>query len=273
MPQKMRALLDAFVAGLNAYLADHPEVRPRLLTRFEPWYPLAFIRFNYYQSGFFWGAGFQPSDLQVAMDDALVGSTHLGSNGGVIGPTKSATGHSMLFINPHLSFFGYGQVYEGHVKSDEGWNFTGYTRLGFPFPYVGHNESLGWVSTDNAADQADLGVEAGEQERPRPELTHGVARGHERTGEVLRGVEDRRAAGPEEGVRHLANDRVEPVERLVHDLAAQGRARPFAEQRQLLEPEDALVLALDEIQDPHNLGAVCRVAESAGCSGVVLPER
>ena len=33
------------------------------------------------------------------------------------------------------------------------------------------------------------------------------------------------------------------------------------------------MLALDEVQDPHNLGAVCRVAESAGCAGVVLPER
>jgi penicillin amidase len=66
----------------------------------------------------------------------------------------------MLFINPHLPFFGSGQVYEGHVNSKEsGWNFTGYTRLGFPFPYVGHNESLGWVSTDNAADQADLYAE------------------------------------------------------------------------------------------------------------------
>jgi acyl-homoserine-lactone acylase len=159
MPRPMRALLDAFVAGLNAYLADHPDVRPRLLTRFEPWYPLAFIRYNYYQSGFFWSAGFRPSDLQVAADDALVGSKDLGSNGWVIGPSKSATGHAMLFINPHLPFFGYGQVYEGHIKSGEGWNFSGYTRLGFPFPYVGHNESLGWVSTDNAADQADLYVE------------------------------------------------------------------------------------------------------------------
>src|SRR5438094_229818 len=73
---------------------------------------------------------------------------------------KGRSGHAMLFINPHLSFFGPGQVYEGHVNSKEsGWNFTGYTRFGFPFPYVGHNESLGWVSTDNAADQADLYAE------------------------------------------------------------------------------------------------------------------
>jgi acyl-homoserine lactone acylase PvdQ len=49
-----------------------------------------------------------------------------------------------------------GQVYEGHVHSDEGWDFTGYTRFGFPFPYVGHNADLGWVSTDNAADLEDV---------------------------------------------------------------------------------------------------------------------
>ena len=177
MPKKMRALLDGFVAGLNAYLADHPDVKPRLLTRFEPWYPLAFIRYNYYQSGFFWGAGFQPTDFALESDfggtDLVLGvgcqvsgcddltpdTRHLGSNGWVIGPSKSATGHAMLFINPHLPFFGPGQVYEGHVNSKEsGWNFTGYTRLGFPLPYVGHNESLGWVSTDNAGDQADLYV-------------------------------------------------------------------------------------------------------------------
>jgi len=159
MPERMRKLLDAFAAGLNAYLADHPDVHPRLLTRFEPWYPLAFIRYNYYQNGFFWSAGLEPGDFEVALDDASLHLKDFGSNGWVIGPAKSATGHAMLFINPHLPFFGSGQVYEGHIKSDEGWNFTGYTRFGFPFPYVGHNESLGWVSTDNAADQADLYLE------------------------------------------------------------------------------------------------------------------
>lgn len=159
MPRKMRALLDGFARGLNAYLADHPDVHPRLLTRFEPWYPLAFIRYNYYQGGFFYSSGLRQADLEAASIED-VRPADLGSNGWVIGPTKSTTGHAMLFINPHLPFFGPGQVYEGHVNSKEtGWNFTGYTRLGFPFPYVGHNESLGWVSTDNSADQADLYVE------------------------------------------------------------------------------------------------------------------
>ncbi|MGQ0639862.1 MAG: penicillin acylase family protein [Gemmatimonadaceae bacterium] len=120
MPRKMRALLDAFAAGLNAYLADHPDVRPRLLTRFEPWYPLAFIRYNYYQTGFIFSAGLRPGEFQAAVDDASFSSKDFGSNGWVIGPRKSATGHAMLFINPHLPFFGPGQVYEGHIKSAGG---------------------------------------------------------------------------------------------------------------------------------------------------------
>jgi 23S rRNA (guanosine2251-2'-O)-methyltransferase len=37
--------------------------------------------------------------------------------------------------------------------------------------------------------------------------------------------------------------------------------------------DDALVVVLDEVQDPRNLGAVCRVAETAGAAGVVIPER
>jgi penicillin amidase len=143
------------VAGLNYYLATHPEVRPLLLTRFEPWYPLAFIRYNYYQSGFVWSSGVRDEELRLARGEAERDDNR-GSNGWVVGPSRSASGHALLFINPHLPYFGSGQVYEGHVQSEEGWDFSGYTRFGFPLPYVGHNGSLGWVSTDNAADQADL---------------------------------------------------------------------------------------------------------------------
>ena len=56
-------------------------------------------------------------------------------------------------------------------------------------------------------------------------------------------------------------------------ICAEVEAYPYADADALLDAEDALVVALDEVQDPHNLGAVCRVAESAGCAGVVLPER
>lgn len=162
LDRRMKALADGFAAGINFWLERHPSAPRRLLSRVEPWYSLAFIRYNYYQNGFAGASGVRRQELILAQhtppdDPALRGAT--GSNGWVVGPSRSATGRALLFINPHLPFFGPGQVYEGHVKSDEGWNFTGYTRFGFPLPYVGHNERVGWVSTDNAADVSDAYIE------------------------------------------------------------------------------------------------------------------
>jgi 23S rRNA (guanosine2251-2'-O)-methyltransferase len=50
---------------------------------------------------------------------------------------------------------------------------------------------------------------------------------------------------------------------------------PYADPGGLFDGDDGqgLVVALDQIQDPHNLGAVCRAAEVAGAAGVVIPER
>lgn len=58
-------------------------------------------------------------------------------------------------------------------------------------------------------------------------------------------------------------------------VVAEVDAYPYADPDSLFEGDDGqgLVVALDQIQDPHNLGAVCRAAEVAGAAGVVIPER
>jgi 23S rRNA (guanosine2251-2'-O)-methyltransferase len=71
---------------------------------------------------------------------------------------------------------------------------------------------------------------------------------------------------------------VDEIERLSETRDHQGVCAEVAPYRyanaaSLLDADDALVICLDEVQDPHNLGAVCRVAESAGAAGVVIPER
>jgi 23S rRNA (guanosine2251-2'-O)-methyltransferase len=70
----------------------------------------------------------------------------------------------------------------------------------------------------------------------------------------------------------------EELERLCGSSEHQGVVAevdpyPYADPTRLLDDEDALVVALDQVQDPHNLGAVCRAAELAGAAGVVIPER
>jgi 23S rRNA (guanosine2251-2'-O)-methyltransferase len=48
---------------------------------------------------------------------------------------------------------------------------------------------------------------------------------------------------------------------------------PYADPDSLLERPNALVVALDQVQDPRNLGAVCRSAEAVGAAGLVIPSR
>ena len=47
----------------------------------------------------------------------------------------------------------------------------------------------------------------------------------------------------------------------------------YADADALLALPEPLIVALDQVQDPQNLGAVCRSAECAGAAGVVMPER
>jgi 23S rRNA (guanosine2251-2'-O)-methyltransferase len=56
-------------------------------------------------------------------------------------------------------------------------------------------------------------------------------------------------------------------------VVAEVDSYPYADPNALLRREGALLVALDQVQDPRNLGAVCRSAEFAGAAGVVIPER
>src|SRR5262249_35407310 len=64
---KVRAICQAVADGLNYYLAVHPRVKPRLITHFEPWHPLAFRRFILYQSFIYSKSGLKASDILSAV--------------------------------------------------------------------------------------------------------------------------------------------------------------------------------------------------------------
>jgi 23S rRNA (guanosine2251-2'-O)-methyltransferase len=72
--------------------------------------------------------------------------------------------------------------------------------------------------------------------------------------------------------------RAEELEGLSGSSAHQGvcarvGAYPYVSAQELLAGESPLVVALDQVQDPQNLGSICRTAECVGVAGVAIPER
>ncbi|MGH2840247.1 MAG: 23S rRNA (guanosine(2251)-2'-O)-methyltransferase RlmB [Solirubrobacteraceae bacterium] len=56
-------------------------------------------------------------------------------------------------------------------------------------------------------------------------------------------------------------------------VCADAGGYPYVGAAELLTGDDPFIVVLDELQDPQNLGAICRTAESAGVTGVIIPER
>ena len=69
---KSKELCDAIADGLNYYLAVNPQVKPRLITHFEPWHSLAFRRFILYQSFIYGKSGLQPSEILSAVKEIQI---------------------------------------------------------------------------------------------------------------------------------------------------------------------------------------------------------
>jgi acyl-homoserine-lactone acylase len=165
-PDWLKKLCIAFADGVNFYLHSHPEVKPKLLTHFEPWYPMYFsegsiggdienvslrgLRAFYEEKG---SVGMLPKlggDL-LSLDDEP-----RGSNGFAISGKLTASGNAMLLINPHTSFYFRPEV---HVVSEEGLNAYGAVTWGQFFVYQGFNEKTGWMHTSSYADVIDEFVE------------------------------------------------------------------------------------------------------------------
>ncbi len=148
---KLQRMGEAFIAGLNYYLDTHPRVKPRLLKRFEPWYLLAFARAATLElvGGHMHvpGGDVPTSYGEQKLQEEVRAAT--GSNALAIAGSRTRSGKPLLFINPHQPYYGYGQFYEAHLRSGEGWNFTGASFFGTPSLALGHNEYCGWGFTTN----------------------------------------------------------------------------------------------------------------------------
>ncbi len=173
-PAWLQSLMNAFADGLNYYLHTHPAVKPRVITRFEPWMALSFTegsiggdieRVSLNQLRQFYDGGPGPSRGRrggvVAAGFPAQRDTFAlepsGSNGIAIAPANTASGHALLLINPHTSFFFRA---EAHVASEEGLNAYGAVTWGQFFVYQGFNARAGWMHTSSGVDNIDEYVES-----------------------------------------------------------------------------------------------------------------
>src|SRR5258708_373977 len=192
-PPWMHKLLDAFADGINYYLYKHPETKPILLKRWEPWYALMFTDGSVSATS---TGGIRPEEIRnfyaqppqtriitkheaatvkqtadpSAMEkmiladrgisapapplaDPIPDGQERGSNGFAIAPSRTASGNTLLYINPHVPYYFRMEV---QLVSEEGLNVYGAVTWGQFFVYQGFNAHCGWMHTSSYADVADL---------------------------------------------------------------------------------------------------------------------
>jgi len=182
-PDWLKKLCDAFADGINYFLYTHPEVKPELITRFEPWMPMYFSEGSiggdieristekiksFYEDGVALGKS-EEAEMKKNKEEL----EPQGSNGIAISGKLTQSGNAMLLINPHTSFYFRGEV---HVVSEEGLNAYGAVTWGQFFVYQGFNEKTGWMHTSTYTDVMDEFIEVIEEKEDKLFYVYGEER-------------------------------------------------------------------------------------------------
>ena len=187
-PAWLKALMDAWADGLNFYLATHPDVTPRVITKFEPWMALSFSEgsiggdiesVNLRELEAFYGdkkpvtttaeVRLRPRPQRrrgLRRRRCPTSASRRGSNGIAIAGMNTASGKAQLLINPHTSFF---FREEAQMVSEEGLNAYGALTWGQFFIYQGFNDKAGWMHTSSSVDNIDEYLET---VTSKPDGTH-----------------------------------------------------------------------------------------------------
>lgn len=160
-PIWLKKLLNSYADAINFYLYKHPEVKPALLTHFEPWFPLLWTDGSI---GAISTADLSTGELKSfysGNNDKVAyvereKNVQTGSNGFAFSPSKTADGNAILYINPHTTFYFRPEV---QVTSEEGLNVYGAVTWGQFFVYQGFNDNCGWMHTSSNVDVADMYAE------------------------------------------------------------------------------------------------------------------
>lgn len=177
-PDWLKELCQAYADGINYYLHTHPEVTPKVLTRFEPWFPMFFFEgsiggdiesVSTRRIKNFYGENKATAYTEVNEVETF-NEEPKGSNGFAISGEHTKSGNAMLLINPHTSFYFRG---ESQVVSEEGLNAYGATTWGQFFIYQGFSEYNGWMHTSTRVDFMDDFLETVEQRDGKYQYKYG----------------------------------------------------------------------------------------------------
>ncbi|OMQ11710.1 penicillin acylase family protein [[Flexibacter] sp. ATCC 35103] len=160
-PLWLKKLLNSYADAINFYLYKHPEIKPALLTHFEPWFPLLWTDGSI---GAISTADLSTGELKAfysGNNDKVAyvereKNVQTGSNGFAFSPSKTADGNAILYINPHTTFYFRPEV---QATSEEGLNVYGAVTWGQFFIYQGFNDYCGWMHTSSNVDVADMYAE------------------------------------------------------------------------------------------------------------------
>lgn len=164
IPADVRAMLEAYAAGLNHYAAKHPEeVR---LSKLFPVNGKDIVAGFVLRGPFFYGLDSYigklaegedpPKESAAAMTPIGRDPDMNGSNAWAVAPSRMADGKTWLISNSHQPLEGQVAWYEAVVHSGEGLDMAGALFPGSPFILLGHNRNLGWTNTVNRPDLVDI---------------------------------------------------------------------------------------------------------------------
>ena len=145
-PSPVKDMAGAFIEGMKAFVAEHPEQVPEWSVELEPWHPMAIGR-----------AMIMNWPLGTIMDDLKNKDNSGGrsSNEWAVAPARSAEGCAILLTDPHLTWEGMAVFYEATVHCPT-LAMNGYFFAGSPLLGLGHNANVGWACTTGGPDTSDV---------------------------------------------------------------------------------------------------------------------
>lgn len=146
-PPGLKAISEAYIDGVEAYLADHPDRTSAFAIELEAWHTLTLGRLMQLR----WAMGNVMDDLSNAPKEA----PSFGSNEWTVAPSRSAENCAILMTDVHQEWVGASVFHEARVHGGD-LNMSGMFIVGSPLMAFGHTDHVAWAPTTGGPDVGDV---------------------------------------------------------------------------------------------------------------------